>query len=388
LETITEKIYYLVEMENFYWSAENVARNSHFEDALVKLYREILAYESKCAWYFSRRTPNRTVRNILKIDGWADLIKDIDACENQCLQFSQILSNANQAKFQAVLSQQLDEIKLSLNRRYEIERINDDVVTWVSKVSVFDDHFNVRKSKLGSAYWNSGKWLLQKQEFIDWKKSSHGQLWLRGTVGTGKTCLTSIVISHLIETVTDERLAIFYCSGEKEYNRPIDVLRSLVAQLSCTADGKVISDIKAFYKENRGRHPDGSVLDLDQCVLFLVELSKFHGCMTIAIDALDECTDPRGLLICLETVCARSEKLKLFFSSRDGVLVHEQFPDCLKVRADTSESRGDIQDFIEGELGNPKRRNAKVITNEMANRLKDILIKRAGGMFVYLAMKR
>jgi ankyrin repeat domain-containing protein 50 len=381
LEKITDKIHYFVEIENLYWSAENVVKNSHFEDALVKLYREILAYESKCAWYFSRRTPNRTVRNILKIDGWADLMKDIDACENQCLQFSQILSHANQAKFQAVLSQQLEDIQLSLNRRYEIESQNKEVITWVSKVAVFDDHVNVRNNKLGSAYWNSGKWLLQKkQEFLDWKKSSHGQFWLQGTVGTGKTCLTSIVISHLIETVTNERLGIFYCSREKEYNRPIDVLRSLVAQLSCSADGEVIPDIKTFYEDNVRQYPNGSVVDIDQCISFLVQLRKFHGCTTIAIDALDECTDPRGLLLCLETVCERSEKLKLFFSSRDGVLVREQFPNCSKVRADSAESSGDIQDFIEGELGNPKRRNSKVITEEMANRLKESLIQRAGGM--------
>jgi DNA replication protein DnaC len=87
---------------------------------------------------------------------------------------------------------------------------------------------------------------LHKREFKEWKQSRQGEIWLHGTVGTGKSCLTSIVINDLIETFTDERLAFFYCS--REYT-PIDVFRSLVAQLSTSANGESITaDIKAYYE--------------------------------------------------------------------------------------------------------------------------------------------
>jgi hypothetical protein len=92
-------------MERIYWGTEQITRNSHFEDSLVKLYREILLYEAKYVWYFSLKTPSRIMRNILQVDGWVELLKNIEGYETQYLQFSQILSHGNQAKIQVILRQ-------------------------------------------------------------------------------------------------------------------------------------------------------------------------------------------------------------------------------------------------------------------------------------------
>jgi hypothetical protein len=231
--------------------------------------------------------------------------------------------------------------------------------------------------KLGPDYRGSGQWLLQMQEFSKWKAAAQRQIWLHGTVGTGKSCLTSIVIRHL-QTFTKESLAFFYCRD----TNPTTVLRSLVAQFSRSADGKVLPDIKRYYEENGRRDRDGKCLNDDKCIEWLVKLIKPPRCTTIVIDALDECTSPSTLLRHLAKVSERSQKVKLFFTSRDSGWISDSmsryFPDSGEIRVDTSKNSKDIELFIGGEL--KKGRDLHIITEESATRLQKILIDHADGM--------
>jgi Cdc6-like AAA superfamily ATPase len=367
-------------MERFYLAPENVTRNSHFEDSLVKLYREILLYEAKCTWYFSLKTPNRILRNILQVDGWADLLKNIEGCETQCLQFSQILSHGNQTKIQAALRQQLADIKISINRLYQTEDHNAKILTWISNVSVFQDHNYVRTQKLTPDHWASGTWLLHNPKFIAWTKATQVQIWLQGTMGTGKSCLTSIVINYLLDTFPEKHLAFFYCSGNRKDSATV-VFRSLVSQLSQAADGTLSDRIKALYDEESRNNPKGNSFALPHCIELLVELIKHLGEATIVIDALDECTDDhRELLRNLYTLQEKAQNVTVFVSSRLEVPVSQFFKDVERIRVDSSENATDIKEFIEGEFRKSERRNATIITDKMADDLKNVLITRAEGM--------
>jgi hypothetical protein len=375
LERITAIIHRYVEVEKVYW--KTVAPKEDFEYAIVSLYCKILEYQAKCAHHFGISTAKRTFRNIGKIDNWAELITKIQTDDVACVAFSQTLSFAHLA---AALDEQSQSMKLkeSLEKQRRIEEENTRIIQWVSNVSVFVDH-NFVRSKLGSYHWDSGTWLLHKREFKEWKQSRQGEIWLHGTVGTGKSCLTSIVINDLIETFTDERLAFFYCS--REYT-PIDVFRSLVAQLSTSANGESITaDIKAYYESKIKEDPKGSSLSLEQCENYLVDLINLYGCTTVVIDALDECSpSATELLLHLKNVGQRSQKLKLFLSSRDDFSVSQHFSGSVQIRVHSTENSQDIKSFIEGEFAKPERRNPLVITEELADRLQAALIWRAEGM--------
>ena len=378
LEEITKIIHRYAAVEKVYWSADHNARNMHFEDAIVGLYCEILEYAAKSAYYFNVSTAKRTLKNVLNIDKWAELIAKIKQRASECDVFGAVISADSLA---ASLDKQSQFIKDSLDKLRRTEAENTKITRWVSNISVFDDHDYVRTTKLGSDHWDTGMWLLQKQEFKEWKQSHEGKIWLRGTVGTGKSCLTSIVINDLIETYTNERLAFFYCSRDKEYT-PIDVLRNLVAQLSCCTNGESISaDIKACYESGVRQHPSGSVLSLEQCENYLVDLVDLYGSTTIVIDALDECSpSATKLLLHLKNVSERSRKLKIFLSSRDDVSVSEYVSESVQIRVHSIENSQDIKSFIEGELSKPERRNPQVIEEELADRLQKVLIDRAEGM--------
>jgi hypothetical protein len=86
------------------------------------------------------------------------------------------------------------------------------------------------------------------------------------------------------------------------------------------------------------------------------------------------------LLRSLHQVWKGSNRLKIFLTSRLDVAVTEVFPKIKTIRSDFAKTADDIRDYIRKELQRKERRNAKVITEELAERMVNILTQRAQGM--------
>ena len=70
-----------------------------------------------------------------------------------------------------------------------------EILRWLSSVPYVWHHEEYSKNRLPG----SGNWLLDHPEFISWKGSSHSSiLHLTGTVGSGKTFLSSAVIDSFL----------------------------------------------------------------------------------------------------------------------------------------------------------------------------------------------
>jgi len=67
----------------------------------------------------------------------------------------------------------------------------------------------VLKKKLRENNWGSGQWFLKSPIFSEWENVITGAFWLKGSVGTGKSCLTSLVVRKLLRGDSPERLAYF-----------------------------------------------------------------------------------------------------------------------------------------------------------------------------------
>ncbi len=185
---------------------------------------------------------------------------------------------------------------------------------------VGQDH-SANRGKLGELYWGSCQWFFNPnqdkyEEFEIRKSSSRGQLWLQGSVGTGKTSLTSLVISHLIEASPQEELGFYDCPKDTSTGTPLAILQSLVSQMSWCSDGvnieKVVTSL--YKREIRQRSLECS-LSISDCVGLLITLVNLHGPTTIVIDGLDECEGPMRLLRELFKIWDSSEHVKLFLGS-------------------------------------------------------------------------
>ncbi|KAH6670609.1 hypothetical protein B0J14DRAFT_99850 [Halenospora varia] len=378
--------------------------NTSFETAILKVYSEVLQFQVKAALHFHRPTMARTVSNIVKSNDWVGLLKTIKQYDSDCVAMTSVTGIANIDTGVHDINRKLVGMNQKLDDIHNMSKIfeklqeswekkyaeNARVISWVSDAQVGEDHARVR-AKLGASYFSAGQWFLETWEFQHWKKSQGGQLWLQGSVGTGKTSLASIVINELLRSGGESHsIAFYYCSRglAAASNNPTAIFRSLVAQLACTSDGEEIYKIILdWYKRDAKRYVTGSRLSLTECEDLLIELMNLRGKTTLVIDGVDECTKPMELLRSLHRLCTSHSVLKIFIISRLDVEVLEIFPKISTVRSDFGKTSHDIKEYIRTELQRKERRNPKVITDQLAERMVDVLTERAQGMFRWVELQ-
>jgi N-terminal domain of NWD NACHT-NTPase/NACHT domain len=380
LEDITNLIARYTAVEAIYLTRDDITLKKEFEDAVISLYARILEYQANAACYFGRNTFVRFLRNIPKMDKWVELLTEIRGLDAHCRELTEIFDSKDQKKVNETLKDILDgqdrQIYKLLGALRDEDDKNKEIIRWVSDIEVVVDHDRVRE-KLGPSYWNSGGWLLTRDEFIRWKEAVSGVFWLQGSVGVGKSCLTSIVIQQILEA-PDQHLAYFYCSKESQRSNHTDILCSLVAQLSSSSDGRSVAEsVKEQYELGRR---SGHKLSPGDCVKLLVEIIQLIGQTTIIIDGLDESFSPYELLHHLKRVRDGSANIRLFISSRPNVDVASCFHNITNVTINSQENSKDIESFIKGELENEERRCRSGMTEQLAEQLLQTLTSRAQGM--------
>lgn len=152
----------------------------------------------------------------------------------------------------------------------------------LSPVSSLDDHAKQSRGRVR----DTGQWLLDQGKFHDWRYSARSSLMiLGGSVGTGKTMLTSLVIDGFLDDLRPVAGSpVLYFYGNPKYS-PQDALRNLVKQtMMASYDAKKPLD--------QGLPWDAG-LSTTECGKRIKEFIKTQQSAAIVIDAIDKCT-PAG----------------------------------------------------------------------------------------------
>ncbi|TVY88295.1 Vegetative incompatibility protein HET-E-1, partial [Lachnellula willkommii] len=379
------------------------ASNDAFEASILKVYSSILRFQVEAALHFHRPTVARTVSNVVQSVDWAELLSKVKESDAECVALTSMIGLASLGSNLSGIGNSLVELRQRSEEIHDIgkalatlqeawdanQKGISQIVSWISDAQVGEDHKRVR-TKLGARHWDAGQWFLENPGFKAWKGSNRGQLWLQGSVGTGKTSLASIVINELVKVGDNRSIAFYYCSRSStgSSNDTVAIFRSLVAQLACTVDGEdVYPVIRQWYQRDAKRYVMGSRLSLTECEDLLVILMAKRGRTTIVIDGLDECEEEMQLLRSLYEIWRRYPNLQLFLTSRLHVDVLDVFPEITTVQSDFGKTSEDIKEYIRKELQRKDRRNVKVITDELAERMVEILTQRAQGMFRWVELQ-
>ena len=368
-----------------------------FRTSVIKLYKSVLIYQMKAASYLSKGTLKRVARNLPKVDDWSGMLATISRLDTECGRYESIAYSKDVSQSFQDQERRLEELLMGQNRK---EQAALKLVKLVSADTVAQDHDDVR-SRLGSPYWGSGQWLLRHDHYIGWCKSHSDVLWLRGLVGAGKTCLASIVIQECLSKSINERIAFFYCSQHQRETavdaqrfgscEPVDVLRSLLAQMSFVIDGDLSLPLRTWLDQRTGFAFGGNIfpalgpsinrqVSLVECVDLLVETIHLQGPTTLIIDALDECYDPYELMSCLESIQQQTFDVKIFLTSRFSIQNDLHF-DTARVIS-KFDSSSDIEAFINREVNANERKVRSGMTAIQAVEFQDLLASRADGMYV------
>ena len=375
-----------------------------FRISVIKLYKKVLEYQMKAASYLNKGTLVRIVRNLPKVDDWTGMLAAISRLDTECGRYESIAHSKDlNLGFKSILQsfqdreKRLEELIIGQNRK---EQAALKLVNLVSADMVGQDHEDVR-SRLGSQYWGSGQWLLRHDHYTGWRESNSDVLWLRGLVGAGKTCLASIVIQECLSNSIDEKIAFFYCSQQQKESavdalrfgscEPVDVLRSLLAQMSCDTGGDISLPLRTWLEQRIGFVSGENMfpalgpsinrqMSFVECVDLLVETIRLQGPTTLIVDALDECRDPYELLTCLESIQHQTAGVKIFLTSRFSIQNDMSFTSARVISK--FDSAADIEAFINRELNARERKSRSGMTATQAAEFQNLLASRADGMYV------
>ncbi|KAJ6600354.1 hypothetical protein DFH09DRAFT_1128093 [Mycena vulgaris] len=140
---------------------------------------------------------------------------------------------------------------------------------------------------------STGQWLLDLAEFRDWIYAPNSLLWLEGISGSGKTILSSTIISTLRGRAGP--LAFFYFDTNNSGQSTVtQLLCSLITQLSAQVPSPDQKLNELWISYARGQHlPSDSELIAEALIPILGE---FADPVYIVLDALDECSERDKLL--------------------------------------------------------------------------------------------
>ncbi|TVY15851.1 E3 ubiquitin-protein ligase MIB1 [Lachnellula arida] len=375
-----------------------------YSEAVLPLYIKVLEYQAIAAQHFGRHTLTRFGAGMVKATGWSDALADISGLDNRSRGSVLHLGiQAQQKGFEKMQENFGDLVKMFENRDDVLKAYLKDffvhkgeveqLLTDLSTIPYKQDHRDVRK-ELGSAYFGSGQWLLKHETISAWRdwKADFNVVWLEGSVGTGKSSLTSILLEDIVKTPSGN-LAFFYCSkksAKKDQQLSArdsveNILRTLIIQLSISSDGSSISDEIREYHTRSKQGIRGGGMELADCITLLEGLvaKEDRPRITIVIDALDECVNFNKLLEILHQVFASTDRVRIFFSSRFDVDVNRHFPDAQKVVIE-QQNGPDILKYVDTEIS--ERRVGSGLTDEQAVELKSIVMRRHEGMFIWVVL--
>jgi hypothetical protein len=358
---------------------ESTVRDQMFEKVMVELYCGLVTFCAKAACYFSRYTITRFARNIIQYDDWSGVLDDIDQKDREAFRYATTLSLS-------VLTEDMRDLKISVNddqKKTHLEKL----LHWTCPISVGDQHRDA-KQKLGDQYLSSGKWLLDHYAYVSWKQDKARHFWLQGSVGTGKTSLVAILIERLRPKLPN--FAYFYCSSNMGITDPtVDVaerapefiLRSLVAQLALSPDGKdVAAELELAFEASRRKGCQGTTLSQAQSLELLVQIIESRDNATIIIDALDECPKYSAFLTVLKQLAARTERLKLFVSSQPQVPVTNYLEPIAAITITFELNAKDMATFIKKYLDSFMKIRAMVLEKSLQDDLETTLAQNSDGM--------
>ena len=369
-----------------------------YSESVLPLYVKVLEYQAIAAQYFGRHTLTRFGVGMVKAAGWNDALAGISDLDNRSrgsvlhlgIQAQQAGFAQMEGNFSSLIKmfENRDDVLKSYLKEFFVHKGEvEQLLTDLSTISYKQDHRDVRK-ELGSAYYGSGQWFLQHETVSNWRewKPNFNVLWLVGSVGTGKSSLTSMLLEDFAKKPSGD-LAFFYCSkkaAKKDQQFSArdsveNVLRTLLIQLSMSADGSSISEeIRAYHTRSK-QGIRGGGMELSDCITLLEEIisKDDRPRIPIVIDPLDECVNFNQLLEILQQVFASKDNVRIFFSSRFDVDVHRHFSEAQKIVIE-QQNGPDILNYIDTEIA--ERRVGSGLTDEQAVELKSILMRRHEGM--------
>ncbi|UKZ54103.1 hypothetical protein TrVGV298_007909 [Trichoderma virens] len=247
----------------------------------------------------------------------------------------------------------------------------------------------------GELVYGTCDWITQKKDFIEWRASDGGLLWVSGGPGLGKTMLSIYLTEYLsscFRSHDDEEShysTYFFCDAkESTRNNAVAILRGLLFQLVQRKQEFLQHILPTYQIQKDQLFEQKSFEALWKYFLNMVNSLRISQ-VTCIIDGLDEC-DPKSLeplLIKLSKITSMSPRLKMIILSRE-------YPQCIKhslgqfsrIRLDPdakTEVSDGLDQYISTRVAELSR--SKDYPDTLSNYVKEVLKDKSAGTYLWVS---
>ncbi|KAI9878906.1 MAG: hypothetical protein M1830_010154 [Pleopsidium flavum] len=217
------------------------------------------------------------------------------------------------------LSQEVNNNVVEIQQKVEEMHIaqtdaaRNKVLNWLSSTDPSKNH-NAACAKHEPM---TGSWLIESENFRFWLKTVNSVLWLYGIPGCGKTVLCSTIIERVKTLCTDstgDGYAYYYFDFNDDKQQTVEgLLRSILVQLS--SQRLLLPDeVQNLHDESEKHQLQPKQSSLVETFFLLVR--RFRQ-VYLTIDALDECTERKGLLALINRIATQKPgKVNMLLLSR------------------------------------------------------------------------
>jgi Cdc6-like AAA superfamily ATPase len=164
------------------------------------------------------------------------------------------------------------------------------LLMWLSTI----DHAAQQRDVLSRYQEGTGQWLLEADNFRDWRDGCIRTLFCPGPPGAGKTTITSLVVKDLkaqYREVPSARVAFLYCGfNHRSTQTPETLLSSLLKQL-VEAQFASSKSVVEFYDRHTKAASSPTLKNIMDAIGQEIQTASK---VFIVIDALDECRTDNG----------------------------------------------------------------------------------------------
>lgn len=289
-----------------------------------------------------------------------------------------------------------------------IEKENQEkesaILKWISSHDIRGSYQDViERTGIEKKYSSRCQWLLNHTNFEEWSSlGNNSVLWLKGTIGTGKTTLMARAIREMKNTTRIEEygIAIFFFkkAAAASISSVETCLRSLVRQLSWNSTIEAIEPlVEKKYDGFQTQHSGDSLLSIGECRELLKTWTSENETY-IMIDAIDECENPYELLRELQdlnSLLHNNEKghqaLHTMLCGRDDFPISDYFENCLTIATNSADSLEDQEFYINHEIDSICQTKKGSLfaspSEDYPRRLKKVLKEKGGGLFRWIEIQ-
>lgn len=230
----------------------------------------------------------------------------------------------------------------------------------------------------------TGSWLLNSKQYLDWQTHPNSFLWLHGFPGCGKTVLSSTIVKDVLRnSMNNSHLAVayfFFDFNDHQKQLSDNMVRSIVTQLS-RQNQDTSNVLITLFSSCKGREqPTTNAL-----MAALQQMTQGSDDVYIILDALDECEDRFELLKIIEVMNQwKLDKVHVLVTSRKEKDIEELLgpliEDEKEISIQSALVNDDIRAFVRERLKTDSQLRRWKSRPQVQQEIEDALMSKVAGM--------